>query len=342
MTVFPIPRMPRIFRRIAHRAWRIALRRYGWFALGVAVATNAYVHFPASRREGGPAHRMVCAVGNATADITDALGWTGRDVTTPAVPFDEPGLPRPRPGGRAPGDIKILERTGYTAGYSPALRHPAWVAYKTFPYDIPRTPPEIRPKGFLQDKEAPRSPKTSEYVRSGYDRGHMAPNRAIAVRYGKAAQEETFLLSNICPQRASLNRGAWYEMEYRLSEVWPFLHGGTNWIVVGAVSGKGKKQPPKGKIEVPDAFYQVVLSKGGDGRLRAMAVLMPQTLSLHAYARSCLVSVRELEELTGLDFFSGLPDDTQEALESETPSRLWPTGVRGLFKVLPLRYHRWH
>ncbi|MBP5511423.1 MAG: DNA/RNA non-specific endonuclease [Kiritimatiellae bacterium] len=317
---------------------RYAVRRYGWFVLGVAIATNAYVHFPASRHEGGLAHRAVCAVGNATADITDSLGWTGRDIAAPARDFANPGFPRRLPNGCAPDDILLLTRTGYTAGYSPSLRHPVWVAYKTFPYDTPLTPPEIRPKGFSQDKEAPRSPKTSDYARSGYDRGHMAPNLAIAGRYGKTAQEETFLLSNICPQRPGLNQGPWYEMEYRLSEVWPFRYGEV-WIVVGTVKGEAKRTL-KGGIDVPSAFYQIALAKGGDGKLRTQAVLMPQTVSRHAYARSRLVSVRELEALTGLDFFPALPPETQEALEAETPSRLWPTGLRGLFKILVNRYRR--
>ncbi|MBO4287402.1 MAG: DNA/RNA non-specific endonuclease [Kiritimatiellae bacterium] len=337
--MFRILRGFRIFRRGGRWFLRRALRRYGWFALGIAVATNAYVHFPASRHEGGLAHRAVCAVGNATADITDSLGWTGRDVAAPAGGCADPGFPRRLPGGRAPGDITLLARTGYTAGYSPSLRHPVWVTYKTFPYDAPLTPPEIRPKGFAQDKEAPRSPKTSDYARSGYDRGHMAPNLAIAERYGKTAQEETFLLSNICPQRPGLNQGPWYEMEYRLSEVWPFRYGEV-WVIVGAVQGEAKRTL-KGGIDVPEAFYQIALTKGRDGRLRAQAVLMPQTVSRHAYARSRLISVRELEALTGLDFFPALPPETQEALETETPSRLWPTGLRGLFKVLVNRYRRY-
>lgn len=333
--------VPRFVRRGGRRFLRFVIRRYGWFALGVVVATNAYVHFPASRREGGLAHRAVCAVGNATADVTDSLGWTGRDITSaaPAGSFTGPGLPRRLPGGRAPDDIIPLVRTGYTAGYSPSLRHPVWVAYKTFPYDAPLTPPEIRPKGFSQDREAPRSPKTSEYARSGYDRGHMAPNLAIAERHGKAAQEETFLLSNICPQRSGLNQGPWYEMEYRLSEVWPFRYGEV-WIIVGTVQGAAKRTI-KGGIDVPDAFYQIALAKGRDGNLCVQAVLMPQTISRRAYARANLVSVRELEALTGLDFFPNLPAETQEALETETPTRLWPTGLRGLLKVLVNRYRRY-
>ncbi len=45
----------------------------------------------------------------------------------------------------------------------------------------------------------------NDYTHSGYDRGHMAPNYAIATRYGQEAQKETFLMSNIVPQLGNLN-----------------------------------------------------------------------------------------------------------------------------------------
>jgi hypothetical protein len=35
----------------------------------------------------------------------------------------------------------------------------------------------------------------------GFDRGHMTPNFAIASQYGSLAQLETFLITNISPQK---------------------------------------------------------------------------------------------------------------------------------------------
>ena len=43
-----------------------------------------------------------------------------------------------------------------------------------------------------------------------------------------------------------------------------------------------------------------------------------------AWPTRYLITIDELEELTGLDFLPDLPEFIQSPLESELPSRLWP------------------
>jgi len=50
-----------------------------------------------------------------------------------------------------------------------------------------------------------------DYCRSGYDRGHMVP--AADQTFSQEAMNETFYLSNICPQNAHLNRVYWSKIE---------------------------------------------------------------------------------------------------------------------------------
>jgi endonuclease G len=278
-------------------------------------------------------------VGNLTADTTDALGLTGHDVSVPlatALPTNRivcAGLPRRLPDSPAPNDITVLNKTGFVVGYSPSLRHPVWVAYKTHP--ARHAPPPPRPSGFQPDPAAPRSPQSKEYAKTGYDRGHMAPNLAIVTRYGKAAQAQTFLTSNVCPQRPSLNQGPWYNVEFRIAELWPDCCGAV-WVITGALSAREGKRLPSG-VDIPTAFYQIAVSQE-KGRVRAFAVYMPQNVRRRATPRTALISIDELEALTGFDFLADLPDDCEKQLEAATPSRLWPAGPLGAFRLLRERF----
>ena len=281
-------------------------------------------------------------LGNAAADTTDALGLTGRDVTAPLPATLAPhptllaGAPRRLPGGPARDDITLLNRTGFTVGYSPSLRHPVWVAYRA--RAVTNAVPPARPSEFKPDPEARGSPLHKEYAKSGFDRGHMAPNHAIATAYGKAAQAQTFLTSNVCPQRPSLNQGPWYNLEFRIAQLWPERYGDI-WVITGAVSSPSGKRLPSG-IDIPSAFYQIVVARE-NGRLRALAVYMPQQVRRRDYARAMLTTVDELEALTGLDFLPDLPDDIEAALESAAPTRLWPVGPSGALRLLYERFRRY-
>ena len=51
----------------------------------------------------------------------------------------------------------------------------------------------------------------SDYTRSGYDRGHMAP--AGDMKWSETAMQESFYMSNVCPQNRNLNRGDWKDLE---------------------------------------------------------------------------------------------------------------------------------
>ena len=320
-------------------------RTLGLFLIAALAACDWFVHQPRHWQQ-SRAQRMPLALadwitraGNAAADTTDALGLTGADVTaTLAAPLATnrlacAGLPKRLPGSPAPDDIVVLNKTGFLAGYSPSLRHPVWVAYQARPVHGATLPP--RPSSFKPDPAARNSPQHKDYAKSGYDRGHMAPNLAIATRYGAAAQEQTFLTSNICPQRPGLNQGPWCNLEFRISELWPDRYGAV-WVIAGAVLTPNDKRLPSG-IHVPTAFYQIVVAQSGK-TIRAFAVYMPQNIRRRTYARTTLVSIDEVERLTGFDFLADLPDSAEKAVEAATPTRLWPAGLSGALKLLRERF----
>ena len=310
---------------------------------------NWHVHQPAAWQARVACHMPAFAVaaiehtGHNFAEYTDNLGLTGHDVAiatpehfTPAAPPFIGAPPRVNPASAvpAPSPLVPLNKTGFSIAYAPALKHPYWVAYMLTPVDSFATPP--RPSRFTSDP-AITTPRHDDYTGSGYDRGHMAPNLAIASRYGPAAQTQTFLMSNICPQRPGLNRGPWRDIEHRIAKIYGQQH--PVWVVIGAIpSAPGEAKMLENKnnkptnIHIPPAFYHIIISDH-NGRLRVCAMILPQDAPLHAHPRRYLASVREIENLTGLDFFSDLPQAEQDLLELPVATRLWPSGVGGAWTI---------
>ena len=72
--------------------------------------------------------------------------------------------------------------------------------------------------------------------------------------------------------------------------------------------------------------------------VRAFAVLFDQRVSWHEWAARSLISIDDLEELAGLDFFPDLPGFIQTPLEAELPTRLWPVRLSDVFRLFLLRY----
>lgn len=279
------------------------------------------------------------ALGNPVSDVTDGLGWTGHDAVyeydtaAPAGAVCFAGLPR-RVGPPAPADIVVLDRGPFKVGWSDTLRHPAWCAYH-----VVRKPAHKAGKrpGFFADRAVPKAPRPDDYAHSGYDRGHMAPNHAIATRYGEAAQHKTFLMSNISPQTPNLNRGVWRDVEHRIAEFWTARYGEI-WVVVGCVPSRTGAKIPKTGIDIPDQFFQVVIAQEGMD-VRALAVVFPQNVAWDAWAARHIVSIDELEELTGLDFNPDLPAFIQDPLEADLPTRLWPVRLADILSQFASRFH---
>ena len=180
--------------------------------------------------------------------------------------------------------------------------------------------PPPRPERFEVDRRTTARVEPSDYANSGYDRGHLAPNYAIALHYGAEAQAETFLMSNIVPQRHALNAGLWKRLEQRIATSYPARYGEV-WVICGPVFAA---QPPRlrGRASIPDACFLIVLDEK-EGRLRAEAFLIPQDTPADAAPDAYLTTIDEIERRTGLDLLPELPTATQTQLESTRASRTW-------------------
>jgi endonuclease G, mitochondrial len=117
--------------------------------------------------------------------------------------------------------LTILINHGYAAGYSTKFNQPRWVAYQ-----VSKSKKEVDYERFPYFQDDVRLKEENkigtETFGNGFDLGHLAPNAAINKQYGKLAQMETFIMSNISPQTATLNRGLWQKLEADILNKYPY------------------------------------------------------------------------------------------------------------------------
>lgn len=211
----------------------------------------------------------------------------------------------------------ILRRTGYTACYDPEHRIPRWVAwYLTAGHTTGNH--SRKNQNFTEDEDVPEPRATHyDYMRAGYDRGHMCPSGDC--KWSESAQAESFLLTNICPQNPNLNRGDWNEMENQC-RTWAEKYGEI-YIVCGPVLLKGRhKTIGTNKITVPEAFFKVVLRTSPD--TCAIGFIYRNTDGDRP-KDSYMNTVDQVERITGLDFFPNLPDETENRVEAKADIDEW-------------------
>lgn len=219
-------------------------------------------------------------------------------------------------------DAVIIEHKGFTLSYDEYNHIPYWVAYELTD-DETRGNEERGDRMFSMDPELGRNQAMREdYSGSGWTRGHLAP--AADFRWDSEAMDETFYLTNICPQSEKLNAGDWEFLERKVRD-WARNYGKV-WVVAGPVIGRniygtiGKRTD----ITVPDAFFKAVMAYDGMKYI-SIAFVMGNDDERY-YLRDCAMSVDELEKLTGYDFFASMDDDVEGAAECSWEGSPW--GIR--------------
>lgn len=176
---------------------------------------------------------------------------------------------------------------------------------------------KFMPDGAVSEKIRVES---ADYARSGYDRGHMCP--AADNKNTDVAMQESFFMTNMCPQSHSLNAGAWKELE-EFCRSWVKDYG-TLYICCGPIFDKKKPKTigkrPGVKIAVPDRFFKVMLYMGR--QKQAIGFIYPNE-KCDGDIRDYAVSVDEVEKITGLDFFHQLDSKTEKAVESRCNPSSW-------------------
>lgn len=235
------------------------------------------------------------------------------------------GTPSSSPGSTNKNDYLLIKRQ-YALSYNNSKGVANWVSWQlnaSWIGDVDRC------KSFSPDPSLPSGFKQvlpTDYTGSGFSRGHMTRSRDRSANTTDNCA--TFLMTNIQPQTQDNNEGPWLTLENELKDM--ALAGKEIYIIAGPL-GKGatglkgyKEQIGKNAVAVPKSLWKiaVVLDRPGLGikgvtpTTRVIAVNIPNEVGIkNKTYKEYLMTVRELEQLTGHNFLSDVPQEIQDAIE---------------------------
>ncbi len=217
----------------------------------------------------------------------------------------------------------------FATGYSKSDNHGLWSAYRLdedqvqLMIDNPLPRPRVQ---FRRNKQLVGGdyvqPVHGSYTGTNWDRGHLAPNGAMA--WDEAAQRASFTVTNIAPQSPAMNRNIWRCFEVSIRE-WA-AESKSTYVVVGAIGRGadpiiGSRDPREIPISVPTHFIAMIYRELPGADPIALGVQVPNTAN-QLDIREFMMSVSELEDKTHFKF--GLP----AIIANKSPdSTQWPTRI---------------
>jgi len=211
---------------------------------------------------------------------------------------------------------KIISHTGYSFVYSEEHEQAKWIAYELTKEET--TSLFERTDKFLVDPlVSTGTAENSDYLKSGYDKGHLAP--AADMGWSALTMKESFFFSNMSPQLPGFNRGVWKRLE-ELMRSWA-IDNKAIYIVTGPLLSKGLPTIGSNGVSIPKYYYKVVLDYT-QPEIHAIGFVLPNASS-SASLNTFAVSIDEVEKQTGIDFFPALPDDQETKLEKEVCKSCW-------------------
>jgi endonuclease G len=234
-----------------------------------------------------------------------------------------PSNARPDPNSSA--DNFLIERRQFVMSYNNGTKNPNWVSWHLNAGWLGKEGRGV----FHPDDDLPSDwyhVVPSDYSQTGFDRGHMCPSGDRTTSH--ADNDAVFVMSNIIPQSPDNNRKTWEHLESFCRQL--AQEGNELYIICGpgGVGGTGSNGfrttlNARQRITVPSVTWKVVLilPKGATGpgsvtrSTQTIAVIVPNQQGIDEDWKQYLHSVREVEHLTGYNFFSNVPQDVQDVIE---------------------------
>jgi len=206
-------------------------------------------------------------------------------------------------------DEIILKHNNYIVSYNQRYKIPNYTIY-ILTRDKSENDSVKRTNNFISDpllnKKIAIGP--SEYIKSGYDKGHMTPADDMA--FSLESMKESFYMTNMCPQKPEFNRGIWKILENYIREI--CLQYDSVCIITGPIITDNMNTIGN-NVGIPNHFFKVIyiykLETSVGFFFENEKYTSQKNIHPFVLMRQYQTTVDEIEELSGLNFFIGLPKD---------------------------------
>jgi DNA/RNA endonuclease G (NUC1) len=238
-------------------------------------------------------------------------------------------------------EVVVLINHGYAIGFSPDRLQPLWAAYRVAgsDRDVDYDRPHLYYEDTRLDPEWQIGAETfGKHSGVQYHVGHMVPNEVINRQFGRLAQMETFFMSNMSPQRGSLNTGVWLTLENMIRNIEDTPDKDHVWAIAGPIFSDNPDliERPNGKlVSIPEAYYYITVDPfrypwDRPGNVDIACFRIPQDAPGGTPLKNYIAELDDIETATKLSFFPKWGDDGDDPASLE----------RGIPDDIPMKRHR--
>lgn len=208
--------------------------------------------------------------------------------------------------GRQGERLSVLTRglcfEGFATLHSGISRTPLWSASLLTKKRVHDAKTLVRTDSFRAEPRLPPAERAelSDYRRSGFDRGHIAPNGDMP---NLEAQYASFSLANIAPQNSEHNRNVWRHIEITTRTL--AMQHGKVYVVTGVAFLGKTSERIGGRVLVPSHFFKAVYIPS----LSAAGVYFSPNDNTGSYQ---IISLDELAARTGINAMPAVAESIRQ------------------------------
>lgn len=254
-------------------------------------------------------------------------------ITTQRSEYEE--VPIYTKGGAAPNSIKVLHfmnsrwllrsdnfgPRNFMVLYDKENKIPYWIAHPLHPSymtkKISRTDKWQYDPAVARQYQPNLKNAFRHTPRGTIARGHLFPSGDRT--HDKLANEMTFYYTNMAAQYSTFNSGQWNSLEGAVRK-WTEEYGDTVYVVTGVILEHPIKETTTDKdghtFPVPDYYYKAIMKKPKGKTPKCIAFKMPNHPSNAARYESSVITVEELERITGFTYFPSVTDPSAKRIKS--------------------------